>query len=118
MRSRVAPYVNRIAPPSVLQGKTIEEIVNRRSSGLKDQPREFDKFSADAAVWVCIIENGNNPQTDMVTLDAYEQSTEETLGIQGGDLRSLDTNATKSEHPPWTSHSATNNHSPHSSDDP
>lgn len=35
-----------------------------------------------------------------VTLDAYEQSTEEILGIQGGSLRSLDTNVTKSEHPP------------------
>lgn len=114
-----------LAPPSVLKGKTIE-IVNKWSSELENHVREVNKFAADVAVWVrALTENGNNlaalyshivaverEQTDSaqtleqqqrdlsVTLDAYEQSTEEILGIQGGSLRSLDTNVTKSEYPP------------------
>ncbi|KAI6034232.1 hypothetical protein BKA83DRAFT_4487277 [Pisolithus microcarpus] len=98
-----------LAPPSVLKGKTIE-IVNKWPSKLENHVREFNKFAADVAVWPSVTVE--REQTDIertleqqqrdlsVTLDAYEQSTEEILGIQGGSLRSLDTNVTKSEYPP------------------
>lgn len=115
-----------VAPPSVLKGKTIEEIVNKWSSELENQVREFNKFAAEVAVWDrALMENGNNlaalyshvvaverEQTDIeqtldhieqqqrdlsTTLDAYERSTEEILGTQGGSLRSLDTGPADTE---------------------
>ncbi|KAI6106249.1 Nsp1-like C-terminal region-domain-containing protein [Pisolithus croceorrhizus] len=115
-----------VAPPSVLKGKTIEEIVNKWSSDLENQVREFNKFAAEVAVWDrALMENGNNlaalyshvvaverEQTDIeqtldhieqqqrdlsATLDAYERSTEEILGTQGGSLRSLDTGPADTE---------------------
>jgi len=50
-----------VAPPSVLKGKTIEEIVNKWSSELENQVREFNKFAAEVAVWDrALMENGNN----------------------------------------------------------
>lgn len=115
-----------VAPPSVLKGKTIEEIVNKWSSELENHVREFNKFAAEVAVWDrALMENGNNlaalyshvvaverEQTDIeqtldhieqqqrdlsTTLDAYERSTEEILGTQGGSLRSLDTGPADTE---------------------
>ncbi|KAI6003858.1 Nsp1-like C-terminal region-domain-containing protein [Pisolithus albus] len=115
-----------VAPPSVLKGKTVEEIVNKWSSELENQVREFNKFAAEVAVWDrALMENGNNlaalyshvvaverEQTDIeqtldhieqqqrdlsTTLDAYERSTEEILGTQGGSLRSLDTGPADTE---------------------
>ncbi|KAI6105694.1 Nsp1-like C-terminal region-domain-containing protein [Pisolithus sp. B1] len=119
-----------VAPPSVLKGKTIEEIINKWSSDLENQVREFNKFAAEVAVWDrALMENGNNlaalyshvvaverEQTDIeqtldhieqqqrdlsATLDAYERSTEEILGTQGGSLRSLDTGPADTELTCW-----------------
>ncbi|KAG6336350.1 hypothetical protein ID866_2745 [Astraeus odoratus] len=115
-----------VAPPSVLKGKTIEEIVNKWSSDLENQVREFNKFAAEVAVWDrALMENGNNlaalyshvvaverEQTEIEqtldhieqqqrdlssTLDAYERSAEEILGAQGGSLRALDTGPADTE---------------------
>lgn len=47
-------------PPSMLRGKTIEEIVNKWSSDLETQVKEFSKFAMEVAVWDrALIENGN-----------------------------------------------------------
>lgn len=60
-----------VAPPSMLRGKTIEEIVNKWSSELETHVREFNKFAGEVAVWDrALIENGNNvgaakPSQDM-----------------------------------------------------
>ncbi|KIM91066.1 hypothetical protein PILCRDRAFT_162412 [Piloderma croceum F 1598] len=115
-----------VPPPSMLRGKTIEEIVNRWSADLETHVREFNKFAGEVAVWDrALIENGNNlaalyshvlaaereqndidqsldhieqQQKDLsATLDAYEKSTEEILGGQGGSLRALDTGPADNE---------------------
>lgn len=58
--STAAPAVA-VAPPSVLRGKTIEDIVNKWSSDLETHVREFNKFAGEVAVWDrALIENGNN----------------------------------------------------------
>jgi len=45
----------------MLRGKTIEEIVNKWSSDLEAQVREFSKFATEVAVWDrALIENGNS----------------------------------------------------------
>lgn len=50
-----------VPPPSMLRGKTIEEIVNRWSSELETHVREFNKFAGEVSVWDrALIENGNN----------------------------------------------------------
>lgn len=55
-----APAVS-VAPPSMLRGKSIEEIVNRWSSELETHVREFTKYSTEVAVWDrALYENGNN----------------------------------------------------------
>ncbi|CAL1701442.1 unnamed protein product [Somion occarium] len=115
-----------VPPPSMLRGKTIEEIVNRWSSELETHVREFNKFAGEVAVWDrALIENGNNlaalysvvlaadreqndidqsldhieqQQKDLSsTLEAYEKVTEEIIGGQGGSLRALDTGPADTE---------------------
>lgn len=57
-----------IPPPSMLRGKTLEEIVNRWTTELETNVREFNKFAAEIAVWDrALIENGNNvsPTSDI-----------------------------------------------------
>lgn len=50
-----------VPPPSMLRGKTIEEIVNRWSADLETHVQEFNKFAGEVAVWDrALIENGNN----------------------------------------------------------
>jgi nuclear pore complex protein Nup62 len=50
-----------VQPPSMLRGKTIEEIVNKWSSDLEAQVKEFSKFATEVAVWDrSLIENGNS----------------------------------------------------------
>jgi nuclear pore complex protein Nup62 len=50
-----------VAPPSMLRGKTIEEIVNKWSSDLETHVGEFNKFAGEVAAWDrALIENGNN----------------------------------------------------------
>jgi nuclear pore complex protein Nup62 len=50
-----------VPPPSMLRGKTIEEIVNRWSTELETHVRDFNKFAGEVAVWDrALIENGNN----------------------------------------------------------
>ncbi|KAJ3517973.1 hypothetical protein NLJ89_g167 [Agrocybe chaxingu] len=108
-----------IPPPSMLRGKTLEEIVNRWSSDLETNVREFNRFAAEVEAWDrTLIENGNNiaalyshvvaaerqqneinealdhieqQQKDLAsTLDAYEKVSQEILGTQGASLRTLD----------------------------
>ncbi|KAJ6629121.1 Nsp1-like C-terminal region-domain-containing protein [Mycena sp. CBHHK59/15] len=115
-----------VAPPSMLRGKTIEEIVNKWSSELETHVREFNKFAGEVAVWDrALIENGNNlaalyshvlsaereqndidqsldhieqQQKDLTsTLDAYEKATQEVFGGYGGNLRALDTGPADTE---------------------
>jgi nuclear pore complex protein Nup62 len=48
-----------MAPPSLLRGRTTEEIVNRWSSDLDQQTREFARMAGEVAVWDrMLIENG------------------------------------------------------------
>jgi nuclear pore complex protein Nup62 len=50
-----------IPPPSMLRGKTLEEIVNRWTTELETNVQEFNRFAAEVAVWDrALIENGNN----------------------------------------------------------
>lgn len=50
-----------VPPPSMLRGKTIEEIVNRWSTELETHVREFNRFAGEVSVWDrALIENGNN----------------------------------------------------------
>jgi nuclear pore complex protein Nup62 len=50
-----------LSPPSVLRGKSIEEIVNRWSSDLETHVRQFNKSATEIAVWDReLIQNGNN----------------------------------------------------------
>ncbi|KAK0499806.1 Nsp1-like C-terminal region-domain-containing protein [Armillaria luteobubalina] len=108
-----------VQPPSMLKGKTIEEIVNKWSTDLETHVREFNKFAGEVAVWDrALIENGNNlaalyghvlaaereqnevnqsldhieqQQRDLAaTLDAYEKTAQEIFGGQGANLRSID----------------------------
>ena len=62
-------------PPSMLRGKTIEEIVNKWSSDLEAQVKEFSKFATEVAVWDrALIENGNSVclhSTGSVVSDLY-----------------------------------------------
>ena len=53
-----------VPPPSVLRGKTIEEIVNRWSSDLDNHVRDFNTFASEVAAWDrALIGNGNNVST-------------------------------------------------------
>ncbi|KAK0491278.1 Nsp1-like C-terminal region-domain-containing protein [Armillaria novae-zelandiae] len=108
-----------VQPPSMLKGKTIEEIVNKWSTDLETHVREFNKFAGEVAVWDrALIENGNNlaalyghvlaaereqnevnqsldhieqQQRDLAaTLDAYEKTAQEIFGGQGANFRSID----------------------------
>lgn len=50
-----------VQPPSILRGKTIEEIVNKWSSDLETHVTEFHRFAGEVAAWDrALIENGNN----------------------------------------------------------
>ncbi|KAL6309750.1 Nsp1-like C-terminal region-domain-containing protein [Sparassis latifolia] len=113
-------------PPSVLRGKTIEEIVNRWTNEIDLHVHEFNKFAGEVAVWDrALIDNGNNlaalyalvlaaereqndidqsldhieqQQRDLGgALEAYERSTDEVLGGRGSNLRALDTGPADTE---------------------
>ncbi|KAF8639743.1 hypothetical protein AX17_001005 [Amanita inopinata Kibby_2008] len=115
-----------VPPPSMLRGKTIEEIVNRWSSELETHVKEFNKFAGEVAVWDrALIENSKNiaalhshvsvaereqndinqsldhieqQQKDLASaLDAYERIAQEVLGGQGAGLRTLDTGPADTE---------------------
>ena len=50
-----------VAPPSMLRGKTLEEIINKWTADLDANVGEFNTFAAEVAVWDrALIENGNN----------------------------------------------------------
>lgn len=50
-----------VPPPSMLRGKTLEEIVNRWTTELEIHVREFGRFAGEVVVWDrALIENGNN----------------------------------------------------------
>ncbi len=58
-----------VPPPSMLRGKTIEEIVNKWSTEFETQVREFNKFASEVAVWDrSLIENGNNVSSSRICL--------------------------------------------------
>ncbi|KAF9008924.1 Nsp1-like C-terminal region-domain-containing protein [Cyathus striatus] len=115
-----------VPPPSMLRGKSLEEIINRWNSELETHVKEFSKFAGEVAVWDrALIENGNNlaalyshvlaaerqqneidqsldhieqQQKDLSsTLDTYEKVSNEILGGQGGGLRALDTGPADTE---------------------
>ena len=56
-----APSAGTSVPaPSMLRGKTVEDIVNRWTSDLETHTREFSQFASEVAVWDrTLIENGN-----------------------------------------------------------
>ncbi|KAI9467230.1 Nsp1-like C-terminal region-domain-containing protein [Lactarius psammicola] len=115
-----------VPPPSMLKGKSIEEIVNRWSTELEMHVRDFNKFAAEVAVWDrSLIENGNNlaalynyvlaaerEQNDIdqslehieqqekeltAIVETYEKQMADILGGQGGNLRTLDTGPADTE---------------------
>lgn len=115
-----------VPPPSMLKGKSIEEIVNRWSTELETHVRDFNKFAAEVAVWDrSLIENGNNlaalynyvlaaerEQNDIdqslehieqqekeltAIVETYEKQMADILGGQGGNLRTLDTGPADTE---------------------
>jgi len=115
-----------VPPPSMLKGKSIEEIINRWSTELESHVRDFNKFATEVAVWDrALIENGNNlaalyshvlaaerEQNDIdqsldhieqqekelaATVEMYEKQMADILGGQGGTLRTLDTGPADTE---------------------
>lgn len=115
-----------VPPPSMLKGKSIEEIVNRWSTELEMHVRDFNKFAAEVAVWDrSLIENGNNlaalynyvlaaereqndidqslehieqQEKELTTIvETYEKQMADILGGQGGNLRTLDTGPADTE---------------------
>jgi nuclear pore complex protein Nup62 len=59
--SATSTAVVAVPPPSMLRGKTIEEIVNRWSTELETHVRDFNRFAGEVSVWDrALIENGNN----------------------------------------------------------
>ncbi|EJD01180.1 uncharacterized protein FOMMEDRAFT_147787 [Fomitiporia mediterranea MF3/22] len=108
-----------VPPPSMLRGKTIEEIVNKWSSELETHVREFNRLAGEIAVWDrSLVDNGNTiaalfqhvlmaerEQSDIeqslklvedqqkelgATLEVYEKAAGEIFEGQGGGLRALD----------------------------
>ena len=64
-----------VPPPSMLRGKTIEEIVNKWTSDLEIHYKEFNRLAGEVAVWDrALIDNGNTvssretcgPSTDII----------------------------------------------------
>lgn len=50
-----------VPPPSMLRGKSLEEIINTWTLELEANTRDFHKFAAEISVWDrALIENGNN----------------------------------------------------------
>jgi nuclear pore complex protein Nup62 len=50
-----------VPPPSMLRGKTIEEIVNRWTSELETHVKDFTKFAGEVSVWDrALVENSNH----------------------------------------------------------
>ena len=50
-----------VQPPSMLRGKTIEEIVNKWSADLETHVKEFKTFAHEVQAWDrSLIENSNN----------------------------------------------------------
>ncbi|KAF8264943.1 Nsp1-like C-terminal region-domain-containing protein [Lactarius quietus] len=115
-----------VPAPSMLKGKSIEEIVNRWSTELEIHVRDFNKFAAEVVVWDrSLIENGNNlaalynyvlaaerEQNDIdqslehieqqereltSIVETYEKQMADILGGQGGNLRALDTGPADTE---------------------
>jgi len=62
----------------MLRGKTLEEIVNKWSSDLEAQVKEFSKFATEVAVWDrALIENGNG-----VSLRSADRSFAWLMGLR------------------------------------
>jgi nuclear pore complex protein Nup62 len=50
----------------MLRGKTLEEIINKWTADLEANVREFNRFSAEVAVWDrALIANGNNVSMEL-----------------------------------------------------
>lgn len=114
-----------VPPPSMLRGKTIEEIVNKWSTDLDVHVKEFNQFASEVAAWDrTLIENTRylstiygfileaereqneidqtldhieQQQRDLsITLDVYEKKTDQYFE-QGGKFRALDTGPADTE---------------------
>lgn len=75
----VAPVTTAISvpPPSVLRGKTIEEIVNKWTADLDSHVREFNKSAGEVAVWDrALMENGNNVSAKTSIVDDRDRAPE------------------------------------------
>jgi nuclear pore complex protein Nup62 len=73
-----------VPAPSMLKGKSIEEIVNRWSTELEVHVRDFNKFAAEVAVWDrSLIENGNNVSPRCRTLCPCDGSPDAILQLSG-----------------------------------
>lgn len=72
----VAPVTTAISvpPPSILRGKTIEEVVNKWTADLDSHVREFNKSAGEVAVWDrALMENGNNVSAHSTTTDDHNR---------------------------------------------
>ncbi|KAF8592638.1 hypothetical protein K439DRAFT_1625972 [Ramaria rubella] len=113
------PAGTSVPAPSMLRGKTVEDIVSRWTTELETHTREFSQFASEVAVWDrTLIENGNyisalyatvlaaeSTQTSLdqsldhveqqqrhltATLDQYEKSASEILHGPGGIMTSTE----------------------------
>lgn len=115
----IVPSNLSVPPPSMLRGKTIEEIVNKWSTDLESHVKEFSRLAGEITVWDrTLIDNGNTiaallqhvllaerEQADIEqslkhvedqqkelasTLEVYEKAAGEIFDGQGSGLRALD----------------------------
>jgi len=114
-----------VAPPSVLRGKSIEEIVSKWDKELQSNVQEFTRLAGEVAAWdKVLIENGNyisqlynqvlaaessqqvieqtltsveaQQQELAAALDSYEKQATDLLDTSAG-LRTLDTGPADAE---------------------
>jgi nuclear pore complex protein Nup62 len=61
-----------VPPPSMLRGRSIEDIVNKWTQELETQVKEFERFAREVAVWDRnLIDSGNNVCMSFVILSGY-----------------------------------------------
>ncbi|GJJ07300.1 hypothetical protein Clacol_001500 [Clathrus columnatus] len=117
--STTTPASTTVPAPSMLRGKTVEDIVNRWTTDLETQARAFSQFASEVAVWDrTLVENGNyisalyaaviqaestqasldqtlehveQQQHQLIsTLDQYEKTTTDVLHGPGGVMASTE----------------------------
>ncbi|KAF8528801.1 Nsp1-like C-terminal region-domain-containing protein [Hysterangium stoloniferum] len=72
-----------VPAPSMLRGKTVEDIVNRWTTELEVHTREFSQFASEVAVWDrTLIENGNyisGLYASVIQAESTQASLDQTL---------------------------------------